>query len=90
MEKQFDPTNTFTLGKADKGDNPKRPDYKGKINIKGREFWLDGWIRTAGDGSKFISGAVKPVEKKAEEPAKPAKPAKPANDLADLDDDIPF
>ena len=84
---QFDNTNTFTLGKADKGDNPKRPDYKGKINIKGREFYLDGWIRTAGDGRKFISGAVKPIEKPAEAPA-PAK--QPAKDLADMDDEIPF
>jgi hypothetical protein len=84
MEKQFDNTNTFTLGKADKGDNPKRPDYKGKVNIDGKWYYLDGWIRTAGDGSKFISGTTKPAEKPAEKPA--AKQQK----IVESDDDIPF
>ena len=35
---EYDNTNTFTLFKNDKGDNPKRPDYTGNANVDGIEF----------------------------------------------------
>ena len=38
MAQQYDNTNTFTLFKNDKGDNPKRPDYTGLANVDGIEF----------------------------------------------------
>lgn len=83
----YDNTNTFSLFKNDKGDNLKRPDYKGKVNIDGREFWLSGWIRTSKDGNtKFISGATQPVEVQEQAKAAPAQQTK----IADLDSDLPF
>ena len=54
---QYDNTNTFTLNKNDKGDNPKRPDYTGTANVDGIEFRISGWIRE-GQKGKFISGSV--------------------------------
>jgi hypothetical protein len=57
MAQQYDNTNTFTLFKNDKGDNPKRPDYTGTLNSEGVEFRLSGWIREGKNG-KFISGSV--------------------------------
>jgi hypothetical protein len=42
---EYDKTNTFTLNKNDKGDNPKRPDYRGKLNVDGIEFTLSGWVK---------------------------------------------
>ena len=51
---EYDKTNTGTLNKNDKGDNEKRPDYKGKIDIEGTLYWLSGWIREGNDG-KFLS-----------------------------------
>lgn len=93
----FDKTNTFILGKNDKGDNEKRPDYRGEAVVKVSELIpdadgnatidLSGWIRTkAADGSKFISGAAKQRPPKEGAAPKPApKQAAPIED-----DDIPF
>ncbi len=87
---EYSNDNQFVIKKNDKGDNPKRPDYKGKVRVEGVDFWLAGWIRTnKEDGSKFISGTLTKIEEQAP-PPKPAKPAKPEKDLADMDDDIPF
>lgn len=58
MAQQYDNTNTFTLFKNDKGDNPKRPDYTGLANVDGIEFRISGWIREGKNG-KFISGSVR-------------------------------
>jgi hypothetical protein len=38
-------------------------DYRGQIDIDGREFWLNAWIREAkADGQKFMSLSVRPKE----------------------------
>jgi hypothetical protein len=53
---EYDNTNRGLLSKNDKGDNPNRPDYKGSMNIEGREYWLSAWIKERKDGSgKFLS-----------------------------------
>ena len=75
---QYDNTNTFTLNKNDKGDNPKRPDYRGKLNVDGIEFTLSGWVKEGPNG-KFISGSVQMSEERA----------KPAVEGAD-ESDLPF
>lgn len=54
---EYDNTNTFALFKNDKGDNPKRPDYTGNLNVDGIEFRVSGWVREGAKG-KFISGSV--------------------------------
>lgn len=92
----FDNRNTWILSKNDKGNNPKRPDYRGTVNIDGRDFELSGWIRTKkSDGSKFISGAVKPKEPKADpgayQPQEAPKQAAPTtSNAAGDDEDVPF
>ena len=78
---EYDNKNTFTLNKNDKGENPKRPDYRGKMNLDGIEFTLSGWVREGANG-KFISGSVAMVEAKTEERAKPA--------VEGADEDVPF
>jgi uncharacterized protein (DUF736 family) len=82
----YDNTNTFIISKNDKGDNDKRPDYRGSVNIDGKDYDLSGWIKTRkDDGGKFISGSVQVPKPKAQ----PAKTAPPAQDVA-YEDDIPF
>ena len=54
---EYDNTNTFALFKNDKGDNPKRPDYTGNLNVDGIEFRVSGWVREGSKG-KLISGTV--------------------------------
>lgn len=76
----YDNTNTFTLFKNDKGDNDKRPDYTGTIELDGgKKMRLAAWIREGKKG-KFMSGKVSEFE----------QPAQQANAPADFDDDIPF
>jgi hypothetical protein len=55
------------------------PDYSGSINVGGKDYWLNGWIKTSKAGAKFMSLSVKP--KNAETP----KQSKP-----DFDDAVPF
>ncbi|NDB61115.1 hypothetical protein EB001_22145 [bacterium] len=76
---EYDNTNTFTLFKNDKGDNPKRPDYTGNLNIDGIEFRISGWIRE-GQKSKFISGTAQLKEVNSE-----AK-----REVAKENEDVPF
>ena len=58
---EYDNTNTFTLFLNDKGDNPKRPDRSGNLNLNGVEYRMSGWIRQSARG-EFLSGTVQPKE----------------------------
>jgi uncharacterized protein (DUF736 family) len=50
----YDNTNTGAIFKNEKkADN--HPDYKGKVNVKGEEFEISGWIKTSKDGKSFLS-----------------------------------
>jgi uncharacterized protein (DUF736 family) len=50
----YDNTNTGAIFKNEKkADN--QPDYKGKINVKGQEFEISGWIKTSKEGKSFLS-----------------------------------
>ena len=77
---QYDNTNTFALFKNDQGDNPKRPNYTGNLNVDGIEFRISGWIREGKNG-KFISGSVQMKETQGETRSKPAVEG---DDLGDL------
>ena len=84
---EYDKTNTGTLSKNDKGDNEKRPDYKGKIDIEGQLYWLSAWIREGKDG-KFMSLKAEKADKKSAPTNAQASGKKTSFD--DMDDDIPF
>jgi hypothetical protein len=70
------------LFKNDKGDNPKRPDYKGSFtDASGNEFWVSSWLKQTKDGKKFLSLSMQPKEAKA-------LPSAPVQE--DTSDDLPF
>ena len=77
---EYDNTNTFVLFKNDKGDNPKRPDYAGTMNVDGIEVTLSGWVKEGPNG-KFIAGAVAIAEAKGEARSKPAVEGDDESDL---------
>ena len=86
--KEFDRTNTGTLGRNDRRETEKHPEYTGTLNVDGREYWISAWVKTAGPNarspnSKFFSLSVKPREPK---PAVPMQTSNPP----EFDDDIPF
>lgn len=54
MSDKYD--NSGVLFKNDKGDNPKRPDYRGSIAVVGVDYNISGWIRESKkSGDKFLS-----------------------------------
>ena len=74
--------NSFTLFANDKGDNPKRPDYKGDIILPdGTKMRLSAWVReSANGGKKFLSGKVEPMQDQQQSAPAPQKDG----------DDLPF
>lgn len=76
---------TFTLFKNDKGENAKRPDYRGEgKDLAGNEIEVAGWIK--GEKPKtFLSCTFK--MKGAEQPAKKAPTG---SRFDDMQDDVPF
>ena len=73
--------NTFTLFANEKGDNPKRPDYKGDIVLPdGTKMRLSAWIRESRNGErKFLSGKVEPMQQQTS-----------GGNFAPQDGDMPF
>lgn len=56
----YDNTNRWTLNKNDRKQQDSHADYQGKINVEGKEYWLNGWVKDGPNG-KFISGTIKAV-----------------------------
>jgi len=71
----YDNNMTGALFPNDKGDNPKRPDMRGPVEIDGKKYWISAWTRT-GDkgkltGKKYLSLKVQPDE---QQPAPATRP----------------
>jgi hypothetical protein len=72
--------NTFTLFVNDKGDNPKRPDYRGDAVLPdGTKMKLSCWLKEAANGKKFLSGKMEPMQEQTS-----------GGNLAPQDGDMPF
>ena len=84
----FDNTNTIIVFKNDKGDNAKRPDYTGTINIEGKEYSLSMWIKEGKKG-KFMAGPVEPKEKVFKDAKKAASQTQQVY-APQEDSDVPF
>jgi uncharacterized protein (DUF736 family) len=84
--------NTGAIFKNDKKTADNQPDYRGKINVEGKELEISLWVRTAQSGVKYMSAAIKepyvapapaPVLQNTSEKIKSA-----ADEL--FEDDLPF
>lgn len=80
----FDNTNRGALFKADKQGNDRRPDYSGSLNVDGKEFFLDAWLKKSKAGQTYMSLSVKPKRVQG------TKAETVTNTDADLNDDIPW
>ena len=54
----YDNTNTAVIFKNNKKENEKHPDYRGTINVDGKELEISLWIKE-GKAGKFFSGKIK-------------------------------
>ena len=59
---EYDNTNSGTFFVKDRKEKPNHPDYRGKINVEGKEYYLKGWKKTAKSGTNFLSLALNPVD----------------------------
>lgn len=62
----YDNRNTAVIFKNNKKENEKHPDYRGTINVDGRELEISLWIKE-GKAGKFFSGKIQEPFKKEKE-----------------------
>ncbi|HSG62651.1 MAG TPA: hypothetical protein VLA24_14580 [Pseudomonadales bacterium] len=76
--------NSGSLFKNDRKEKETHPDYKGDAMVNGQMVWMSAWLKTASNGSKFMSFSFTPKEQQAAK-----KPV--AREIVDfVDDDMPF
>lgn len=86
---QYDDTNRGALFKNDRKESDNHPDYKGKINIEGVDYWLSAWIKTDKNGAKYMS--LSPQRKdQGQQQQKPQQQQRAPAGAGSFDDDIPF
>lgn len=98
MQKQYDNTNKGSFFVNDQKKTENHPDYSGKINVGGTEFYLSGWKKVSKAGKPFMSLSVKPVAQQANAGNNgaanyqaPVQNQQPAGDVfAQGGDEIPF
>ena len=89
---QYDNTNTGVVFKNDNKSEDWHPEYRGSINVEGKEYFIDLKIREGKHG-KFFSAKVKRKDRPSGGKAVPAMPTsipRPPEPVADFDDAIPF
>lgn len=87
---EYEKKNTGVLFPNDKGDNPKRPDYKGMFfDEREREFKLSGWVKTSKKGEKFLS-IVAELKEEPHPSMQQPQAHTPKQEYQHEDDSLPF
>ena len=50
-------TNTGAIFKNDKKTSPNQPDYRGKVNVNGKEMEIALWVKTSSAGNTYFSAS---------------------------------
>ena len=85
----YDNTNSGMLARNDRKEKDTHPDFKGAINVDGKDYWLSAWVKEGKEGGKmagkkFFSLSVSPKDAPVSAPVQ-----KKATTFDQLDDDIP-
>lgn len=62
---EYDNRNRGALFRNNRKEKETHPDYNGTINVEGKEYYLNAWLRE-GKSGKFFSMSVKPKESPVE------------------------
>ena len=74
--------NTGAIFKNDKKTKETHPDYRGKVNVNGKDMEVALWLKESKMGLKYFSAQFTPPYKRAELSPTPIAQAE--------DDDLPF
>lgn len=85
----YDDTNRGQIWGNDKKTSDSHPDFKGSINVEGKEYWLSAWKRApdANPKAPSLRFSVQPKDEQAPQQPKAQPQTQPQDDF---DDDIPF
>jgi len=61
-QKEYDNTNGGALFPNDKKEKETHPDFRGTLNVEGKDFWIKGWKKEAKSGMKFLSLSIQSKE----------------------------
>ncbi len=59
--------NSGALFKNKRKEKETHPDYTGRVNVRGTDFWLSAWIKKSKAGEVYMSLALNPVEQKSDD-----------------------
>jgi uncharacterized protein (DUF736 family) len=88
--------NTGAIFKNDNKKADNHPDYKGKVNVNGKDMEVALWLKTSAKGVKFMSASFSEPFVKGEPQINKNEPQinstlKPVNYVnLDANDDLPF
>lgn len=78
--------NSGAIFKNDFKTADNQPDYRGKINVNGKEWEIALWVKEAQQAGKYFSASIKEPWVKPEESVPTAK----ITSVEDEDDGLPF
>lgn len=90
---EYSNVNKGTIAKNARKETDSHPDITGSINVDGRDFWINGWLKkNSRDGSSFYSLAVKPKQERAAEIVRQSRSGQADDNGFDAEgrDTIPF
>lgn len=93
--KQFDNTNRGILFENDRKRGQKDPDFKGSINVDGRDYWLSGWEKDTKSGPALSLSVQEKREQRRDNYERGREAQRPSREYDDrnpppLDDEIQF
>jgi len=81
---EYDDTNKGVLFREKDKKSDSHPDFKGSINVEGKDYWLSGWVNEAKNtGQKYFKLSVTPKDGDS------GKSSPPKSEPF-VSDDIPF
>jgi len=78
--------NSGAIFKNDKKSAENQADYRGKINVDGKEWEISLWVKEGQKAGKYFSASIKEPWVKPEESVPTAK----ITSVTDEEDDLPF
>lgn len=84
---KFDNTDRGALFVNERKNKDTHPDFTGRINVGGTDYWLSAWMKKSKAGKKYMSLAVNAIEPKS---ANGDRTASFEDLIEDMDNDTPF